>query len=62
MYRIVFIRLSVGGHLNCFHILTFVNSASMNIGVHVFFELELSLDICLGVRLEDYMATLFLVF
>ena len=35
MYHNVFIHLSVDGHLGCFHVLAIVNSATMNIGVHV---------------------------
>ena len=37
IYRIFFIYSSVDGHLSCFHILSIVNSATMNIGVHVYF-------------------------
>ena len=33
----MFLQLSVGGHLGCFHVLAIVNSAAMNIGVHVSF-------------------------
>ena len=29
-------QLSVDGHLVCFHVLAIINSADMNIGVHVF--------------------------
>ena len=30
-----FIHSSVDAHLGCFHVLTIVNSASVNIGIHV---------------------------
>ena len=30
-----FTHLFVGGHLGCFHVLAIVNSAAMNIGIHV---------------------------
>ena len=33
----LFIHLSVDGHLGCFHVLAIINSAAMNIGVHVSF-------------------------
>ena len=38
MYHIFFIHASVYGHLGCFHVLATVNSAPMNIGVHVSFQ------------------------
>ena len=34
MYNSLFIYSSVGGHLDCFHVLAIVNSAVMNISVH----------------------------
>ena len=35
--NLFFIYPSVDGHLGCFHILAIVNSALMNIGLHVSF-------------------------
>ena len=55
---IVFIHSSVEGYLGCFGALAIVNSAALNIGVHVAF----SSDICLGVGLLDHRIALFLVF
>ena len=37
IYHTFFIHSSVDGHLGCFHVLTVVNSAAVNVGVHVSF-------------------------
>ena len=61
MFRIPLIHSSVSGHLVCFHGLAIINSAAMNIGMCVSFQIIVCLSICPGVGLLDNMATLFLV-
>ena len=42
IYHSFFIKSSVDGHLNCFHVLATVNSASMNNGMHMYFSILVS--------------------
>ena len=64
VYHIIFIHSSLGGHFDCFHILAVVNSAAMNIGVHVSFQSNVF--ICFGhiprSRITESYIALFLVF
>ena len=43
MYHSFFIHSSADGYLGCFHVLATINSAAMNIGVHVSLSILLSL-------------------
>ena len=47
MYHNFLIHLSVDEHLGCFHVLGIVNSAVMNIGVHVSLSVLVS-SVCMS--------------
>ena len=62
MDHIFFIHSSFNGYLDCFHVLAIVNSAAWTLGCTYPFRSCFSPDICPGVRLQDHMVALFLVF
>ena len=54
--------MAVNGYLGCFHVLAIVNSAEMNIGIHVSFSIFISSGYMPRVGLLSHMVVLFLVF
>ena len=62
MYHSFPIHLSADGHLGCFHVLAMMNSAAMNIGVHVSLSDLVSLVCMPEVGLLGHIAVLFPVF
>ena len=62
MYHSFLIHSSGDGHLGCFHVLAIINSAVMNIGVHMALS-DLVSSVCMpGVGLLGQMTVLFPVF
>ena len=62
MYHSFLIHSSADGHLGCFHVLAIINSAVMNIGVHVSLSDLVSLVCMPAVGLLGHIAVLFPVF
>ena len=62
MYHIFCIHSFVDGHLGYFHILAIVNSAAMNIEVHVFFHIMFFSGYMPRSEIAGYMVALILVF
>ena len=46
MYHSFLIHVSADGHLGCFHVLAIINSAVVNIGVHVSLSILVS-SVCM---------------
>ena len=54
---IFFTHSSVDGHLGSFHVLAVINSAAMNVGVHVSIQIIVFSRYMPGMGLQDHMIT-----
>ena len=61
-YHYFIIHLTTDGHLVCFHVPAVVNSAAVNIGIHMSLSILVSWCVYPAVVLLGHMAVLFLVF
>ena len=62
VYLSIHLYSSVDGYLGCFYVLVIVNSASVNIGVHVSFRIMVFSGYIPGMGLQDHIIPPFLVF
>ena len=60
MYHSFLIHSSAEGHLGCFHVLAMINSAAMNIGVHVSLSDLASLITCTLNKEREYVRLLYI--
>ena len=56
-YHTFLIHLATDGHIGCFHVLAIINSAVMNIGVHVSLSILVSLVCMLSSRIAGSYCT-----